>query len=92
MRKRQNRVWATTQNRKETKQSRRKEGNRKEREMSGAGCEEGEREPGRGHQRTSELNEDISCEQRIRSLQTGPQSLQRPGGPSTPAQPHKSAS
>ena len=40
MRKRQNRVWATTQNRKETKQSRRREGNIKEREMSGAGCEQ----------------------------------------------------
>ena len=55
MRKRQNRVWATTQNRKETKQSRRREGNRKEREMSGAGCEEGEREPGRGCQSLAKI-------------------------------------
>ena len=37
-------MWATTQNRKETKQSRR-EGNRKERKMNEGGCEEGEREP-----------------------------------------------
>ena len=35
------------QNRKETKQSRRGEGNRKESEIKGGGCEEGAREPGR---------------------------------------------
>ena len=65
-------MWATTQDRKETSQKEKK--NRKESEMHGEGCEEGEREPGRGHQRTSELSEDTSCEQRIRSLQAGPQS------------------
>ena len=32
------------------RQSRRREGNRKESETNGEGCEEGEREPGRGHQ------------------------------------------
>ena len=54
MRKRQNKVWATTQNRKETKQSRR-EGNRKESKMNEGGCEEGEREPGRGCQSLAKI-------------------------------------
>ena len=46
------------------RQSRRREGNRKHREVSGEGCEEGETEPGRRHQRTPELGEDTSYEQR----------------------------
>ena len=41
------------------RQSRRREGHRKESEMNGEGCEEGEREPGRGHQRMSELSGDL---------------------------------
>ena len=41
------------------RQSRRREGNRKESEMNGEGCEEEEREPGRGHQRMSELSGDL---------------------------------
>ena len=44
------------QNKKETQQ---KEGRKhKESEMNGEGCEEGEREPGRGHHRMSSLCED----------------------------------
>lgn len=54
-RKKQKRMWATTQDRKETEQKEKR--NRKESEMHGEGCEKGEREPGRGHQRTSELSE-----------------------------------
>ena len=88
MRKRQNRVWATTQNRKETKQSRRREGNRKEREMSGAGCEEGEREPGRRCQRMSELGKETSSDKR-ESGASG-KSL-RSRRPRSPGQPRKSA-
>lgn len=44
------------------RQSSRREGNRKESEMHGEGCEEGESEPGRGHQRMLEFGEDTSCE------------------------------
>ena len=45
------------------RQSRRREGNRKESEMKGEGCEEGEKEPGRGHQRMSKLCKDTEWDQ-----------------------------
>ena len=58
--KKQNRIWATKENRKETEQMEgRKQGSERD---EWEGCEEGEREPGRGHQGTAELCKDISCE------------------------------
>ena len=35
--------------------------------MSGKGCEKGEREPGREHQRTTELGEDVSTDNKRES-------------------------
>ena len=74
-------------------QSRRREGNRKESEMNGEGCEEGERESGRGIRGqlslvkmpplTTRGNQGAWCR--------ASEADKKSGGPSPPGQPHKSA-
>ena len=74
----------------ERRHSRRREGNKKESKMNGVGWEEGEREPGRGPQRTSELHEETAGEENIEPLgQTS--LLTKTSWPSMPRGPHKSA-
>ena len=57
--------------------------------MKGEGCEEGEREPGRGHQRNPNSVKIRNGTKQSLEPWRYPQSLQRAGGPSTAAQPRK---
>ena len=57
--------------------------------MKGGGCEEGEREPGRGHQRNPNSVKIRNGTKQNLEPWRYPQSLQRAGGPRTAAQPRK---
>ena len=89
VRKKQNRIWATKETRKETEQQegRKQKGQGDER----GGCEEGEREPRRGHQRNPNSVKIRNGTKQSLEPWRYPQSLQKAGGPRTAAQPRNPA-